>query len=133
VYDKIRKSRELTAKVLGAIERRPGVQRVFMSEEIRDGAKSTDPLVRAAALSYFPGRSGDIVFAPKPGWMISAAGTTHGSATADDQRVPIMFLGAGILPGKYQDAATPADLAPTLAAIVGLSMKAEGHALSCVQ
>jgi predicted AlkP superfamily pyrophosphatase or phosphodiesterase len=133
VYDKIRKSRELTAKVLGAIERRPGVQRVFMSEEIRDGAKSKDPLVRAAALSYFPGRSGDIVFATRPGWMISAAGTTHGSASPDDQRVPMMFLGAGIKPGKYQDAATPADLAPTLAAIAGLSMKAEGHALACVQ
>jgi predicted AlkP superfamily pyrophosphatase or phosphodiesterase len=133
VYDKIRKSRELTAKVLGAIDGRPGVQRVFLSEEIRDGAKSKDRLVRAAALSYFPGRSGDIVFAAKPGWMISSAGTTHGSATPDDQRVPIMFLGAGIKPGKYQEAATPADVAPTLAAIVGLSMKAEGHALSCVQ
>jgi predicted AlkP superfamily pyrophosphatase or phosphodiesterase len=133
VYDKIRKSRELTAKVLGAIEARPGVQRVFLSEEIRDGARSKDPLVRAAALSYFPGRSGDIVFALKPGWMISAAGTTHGSATPDDQRVPILFLGAGIKAGQYQEAATPADIAPTLAAIVGLSMKAEGHALSCVQ
>jgi hypothetical protein len=44
-----------------------------------------------------------------------------------------MFLGAGIKPGKYQDAATPADLAPTLAALVGLSMTAEGHALPCVQ
>jgi hypothetical protein len=47
--------------------------------------------------------------------------------------VPLMFLGVGIKPGRYQDAATPADLAPTLAAIAGLSMKAEGHALSCVQ
>jgi len=133
VYDKIRKSRELTAKVLGAIEARPGIQRVFMSDEIRDGAKSKDPLVRAAALSYFPGGSGDIVFVPKAGWMIMAAGTTHGSATPDDQRVPLLFLGAGIKPGIYQDEATPADLAPTLAAIAGLSMKAEGHPLSCVQ
>jgi hypothetical protein len=65
--------------------------------------------------------------------MISAGGTTHGSATPDDQRVPILFLGAGIKPGKYQEAATPADLAPTLAAIAGLAMKAEGHPLSCVQ
>ena len=104
-----------------------------MSDEIRDGAKSKDPLVRAAALSYFPGRGGVIVFAPKAGWMIMAAGTTHGSATPDDQRVPLLFLGSGIKPGTYQDEATPADLAPTLAAIAGLSMKAEGHPLSCVQ
>src|SRR5439155_12619221 len=114
-------------------EKRPGVQRVFLAEEIRDATQSKDPLVRAAALSYFPGRSGDIVIVPKPGWMISAAGTTHGSATPDDQRVPLLFLGAGIKPGAYQDAATPADLTPTLAAIVGVTMKAEGHALSCVQ
>ena len=133
VYEKIRKSHELTAKVLGAIEARPGVQRVFMSEQLRDGARSKDPIVRAAALSYFPGRSGDIIYTTKPGWMISAAGTTHGSGNPDDQRVPVMFVGAGIKPGKYQDAATPADLAPTLAAITGLSMAAEGHALPCVQ
>jgi predicted AlkP superfamily pyrophosphatase or phosphodiesterase len=133
VYDRIRRSREVTAKVLGAIEGRPGVLRAFLGEQLRDGSGSKDPLVRAAALSYFPGRSGDIVFAPKPGWMISSAGTTHGSATPDDQRVPILFLGAGIRPGKYQDTVTPADIAPTLAALVGLSMTAEGHALSCLQ
>jgi predicted AlkP superfamily pyrophosphatase or phosphodiesterase len=134
VYDKIRGSRELTAKVLGAIERQPGVHRVFLGEEIRDGAKSKDAEVRAAALSYFQGRSGDIVYAIKPGWMISSAGTTHGSATPDDQRVPILFLGAGIKPGKYDEASTPADVTPTLASMVGLSMpRAEGHPLSCVQ
>jgi len=133
VYTKITKSRELLAKVLGAIEARPGVQRVFMAEQVRGGANAKDPLLRAAALSYFPGRGGDLIFAPKPGWMISAAGTTHGSANPDDQRVPVMFLGAGIKAGTYQEPATPADLAPTLAAVTGLSMKAEGHALSCVQ
>jgi len=133
VYTKITKSKELMAKVLGAIEARPGVQRVFLSDQVRGGASSKDPLLRAAALSYFPGRGGDIVFATKPGWMISASGTTHGSANPDDQRVPVMFFGAGIKAGKYQEPATPADLAPTLAAIAGLPMKAEGHALSCVQ
>jgi predicted AlkP superfamily pyrophosphatase or phosphodiesterase len=133
VYDKIRKSNQLTTAVIAAIAAQPGVQRVFRSEEIRGADKSKDPLLRAAALSYFPGRSGDLVFATKPGWMISAAGTTHGSATPDDQRVPILFLGHGVKPGKYQQAATPADLAPTLALLSGLTMKAEGHALPCVQ
>ena len=133
VYDKIRKSHELTAKTLGAIEARPGVQRAFMSDEVRGGANAKDALLRAAALSYFPGRSGDVIFATKPGWMISSTGTTHGSATPDDQRVPILFLGAGIKAGKYQQPATPADIAPTLAAIAGLSMKAEGRVLACIQ
>ena len=133
VYNKILKSPQLMTSVISAIQSRPGIQRAFRSEEVRGGDQSKDPLLRAAALSYFPGRSGDIVFATKPGWMISAAGTTHGSASADDQRVPILFLGRGVKPGTYQDAATPADLAPTLAALSGLTMKAEGRALPCVQ
>ena len=92
---------------------------MFRSEELRGGAKSKDPLLRAAALSYVPGRSGDLIFATKPGWMISASGTTHGSANPDDQRVPMLFFGRGVKPGSYQEPATPADLTPTLAALVG--------------
>jgi predicted AlkP superfamily pyrophosphatase or phosphodiesterase len=133
IYNKIIKSPELITSVISAIQSRPGIERAFRSEELRGGAGSKDRLLRAAALSYFPGRSGDIVFATKPGWMISSVGTTHGSANADDQHVPVLFYGRGVKAGKYQDAATPADLAPTLAAIAGLTMKAEGHALSCVQ
>src|SRR5262249_6311642 len=55
VYTKITRSKELLTKVLGTIESRPGVERVFMSEQVRGGANSKDPLLRAAALSYFPG------------------------------------------------------------------------------
>jgi phosphoglycerol transferase MdoB-like AlkP superfamily enzyme len=39
-----------------------------------------------------------------------------------DQRVPILLYGAGIKAGKRTEAATPADIAPTLAAIVGVTM-----------
>ena len=63
--------------------------------------------------------------------QLERVGTTHGSANADDQRVPIMFYGAGIKAGQYNDAASPADLTPTLAAIVGITMpQAQGKALS---
>jgi predicted AlkP superfamily pyrophosphatase or phosphodiesterase len=133
VYEKIAQKKGLIGSVISAIESRPGIRRAFRSEDLRGGATSKDPLLRAAALSYIPGRSGDMIFATKPGWMISSGGTTHGSATSDDQRVPILFLGQGIKPGKYPQAATPADVTPTLAMISGLSMKAEGHPLPCVK
>jgi predicted AlkP superfamily pyrophosphatase or phosphodiesterase len=129
VYDMVRRTPAATSAAVAAIAARPGVLRVFRSEDVRDAANAKDPLLRAAALSYFPGRSGDLIIVTKPGWMISAAGTTHGSAHPDDQRVPLLFLGQGVTPGKYQQPATPADLAPTLAAIVGVSLKAEGHPL----
>ncbi len=134
VYNRIRRSSALLNAVVAAIAARPGIQRVFQSEQVRGAAKSRDPWLRAAALSYFPGRSGDLILALKPGWMISAAGTTHGSASADDQRVPLLFMGPGIKPGKYQQPASPADMAPTLAALSGISLsKAEGRPLPCVQ
>jgi predicted AlkP superfamily pyrophosphatase or phosphodiesterase len=133
VYDKLLKSRQLLTAVVSAIAAQRGIARVFRSEELRGAAGSKDVLLRAAALSYFPGRSGDLVFATKPGWMISSAGTTHGSASADDQRVPMLFLGRGVKPGQYPQPVTPADLTPTLAALSGLAMKAEGHPLPCVE
>jgi arylsulfatase A-like enzyme len=107
----------------------PGIARVFRGEELGEPSAS-DALQRAAALSYFPGRSGDLVIAPKPGWMFVATGTTHGNAVWEDQHVPLVLLGAGIKRGRYTERVTPADIAPTLAALAGLKMsKIDGHVL----
>jgi predicted AlkP superfamily pyrophosphatase or phosphodiesterase len=130
VFDRLQRSPDLMNPVIGAITRLPGIARVFRSSELRDPAVAVDALQRAAALSYFPGRSGDLILASKPGWVFSSTGTTHGTASPDDQRVPLMFVGFGVKPGRYQDAATPADLAPTLAAIAGVNMSGvEGRVL----
>ena len=62
--------------------------------------------------------------------MSAGSGTEHDSANPDDQRVPILFMGRGIKPGEYSQPATPADVAPTLAAMCGITMRqAEGHVL----
>jgi predicted AlkP superfamily pyrophosphatase or phosphodiesterase len=130
VYEKLAAEPGALAKVVDVIAAVPGVQRVFRSQELRDAAAATDPLTRAAALSYYPGRSGDLVIATRPGWVFSTTGATHGSSSADDQRVPILFMGDGIKPGRYTTPATPADVAPTLAALCGVEMpQAEGHPL----
>jgi hypothetical protein len=55
----------------------------------------------------------------------------HGTASADDQAVPILLMGRGVKPGQYLQPVTPADVAPTLAAICGVTLRqAEGHALT---
>ena len=93
--------------------------------------ESSDRLIRAAALSHFPGRSGDIIIAPKEKWLMSTAVTTHGSQYAYDQRVPVIFFGAAVRPGRYTDEATPADLVPTLAAIAKVKIaKTDGRVLT---
>ena len=96
--------------------------RIATPDDIANAANSSDAQLRAAALSYVPGRSGDLVISPKAGWMFAGNGTTHGSATPDDQRVPILLYGFGIKPGKYDGAATPADIAPTLAYLAGVTL-----------
>jgi hypothetical protein len=41
---------------------------------------------------------------------------------AYDQRVPLILFGAGIKRGEYLGAATPADIAPTLAQLCGITL-----------
>ena len=49
-------------------------------------------------------------------------GTGHGSAHAYDRRVPVLFAGAGIEPGRHEAAAGPGDIAPTLAAVLAVDL-----------
>jgi predicted AlkP superfamily pyrophosphatase or phosphodiesterase len=131
VYDRLRQRPDALKTIIEAIAAQPGVAQVLRSDELAEAARSDDPQIRATTLSYVPGRSGDLMLVLKPGWMFSARGTTHGTLNPDDQRVPVLFMGPGIRPGAYTDAATPADVAPTLAAIVGITLpRAEGRALA---
>ena len=102
----------------------PGVASV-MRRATRASSSDTNDLTRALALDFYPERSGDIWIGLKPNWIFSARtqmGTTHGTANAYDQRVPIILFGSGIKPGRYTMSATPADIAPTLAALAGVSI-----------
>jgi predicted AlkP superfamily pyrophosphatase or phosphodiesterase len=110
-----------------AILAETGVQRV-----LRRGAEPSarpDALARAVALDEFPGRTGDVWIGLKPNWIFSArsgagwsGGTTHGAAHDYDQRVPVLLFGFGIKPGRYNQSATPADIAPTLASLCGITI-----------
>lgn len=113
----------LLEPAIEALRKLPGVLRVMPSDGLEHQRTSRDPVVRAAALSYFPGRSGQIVVVPRRYFLMSTAtarGTTHGTMQDYDQRVPLVFLGAPIKRGRYGTRSSPADLAPTLAATIGL-------------
>ena len=57
--------------------------------------------------------------------------TTHGTAYPYDTRVPLLLFGVGVRPGQYEQSATPADIAPTLAKICGIALpSATGRALT---
>jgi predicted AlkP superfamily pyrophosphatase or phosphodiesterase len=131
MFQKLTSSKEAIEAVLKAANAQPGIAHVYRADQlVGSAATSKDASLRAAALSYVVGRSGDLMVSPKPGWMVGASGTTHGSANPDDQRVPILLYGSGIKPGKYEDLATPADIAPTLADVSGINLShAQGTVL----
>jgi arylsulfatase A-like enzyme len=132
-YEKLRKKPDALDAIVRAISATPGVARVFRPEELRPLPQTPDAILRAAALSYVPGRSGDLIVALKPYWIFSdsAGGTTHGSANLYDQRVPVFFYGAGIHPGIFLSNSSPADIAPTLAYLCGITLaRVDGHLLA---
>jgi predicted AlkP superfamily pyrophosphatase or phosphodiesterase len=131
VYDKLRANTTLLASVVKSLEQIPGVSRVLRTDQLSE--TSRDPMVRAAALSYFSGRSGDLQVVPMEYWFMSpraVIGTTHGSPYEYDTHVPVIFFGGGIKAGRSKANVTPADIAPTLGDLAGIKMPmAEGRAL----
>ena len=131
VVDRLKAEPAVMKEVIDTMERVEGVLRVIPSHTLPEVHGTDDRLVRAARLSYMPDRSGDLFIMPKPYWLMSSAGTTHGTGYFYDERVPVLLFGAGIKPGKYWGAASPADLAPTLAALCGITMaRPDGRVLS---
>jgi predicted AlkP superfamily pyrophosphatase or phosphodiesterase len=124
VFDRLKSSPAALRAAVAAAGAVPGVGRILTSDQVsRSRARaSKDPQIRAAALSYFPGRSGDLLIIQKDNWILAPTGTTHGSLYPYDQRVPLILYGAGIRTGVRTEAATPADLAPTLASLIDLRL-----------
>ena len=126
VLAKLQRSPQASDAVLDAARAVPGIAYAFRSDEV-DGPEaraSADPVKRAAALSHNPSRSGDLIVVPRPNWILSSDATSHGTLYPYDQRVPVIFFGAGVQPAVLDSPATPADIAPTLATLAGVSFSA---------
>ena len=131
VYESLRADQYGLQAVLALLKRTPGVWRVYQGARLQDGAAQRDPITRAAALSYYDGRSGDLILVPKPYWISPGLAASHGSPFPYDTRVPVVLYGAGVAPGRHAVSATPADIAPTLAAIAGVTLPdADGRVLA---
>jgi Type I phosphodiesterase / nucleotide pyrophosphatase len=91
------------------------------------------------ARGYFPGRSGQIFYVPREGDFVVDKNPVyrfmHGSPWSYDTRIPLLFHGAPFIRrGEWKDAVMQQDVAPTLAAILGLTPPATmtGRALQQV-
>jgi predicted AlkP superfamily pyrophosphatase or phosphodiesterase len=138
VYDKLKGDAAALSAVLDAIKSVSGVLEVYRANQVAGRPATHNPLLEAMADSYFPGRSGDLFIVPKPYWLMDGTvagktrsyGTGHGTPYKYDQRVPILLMGYGIQPGEYLGEVTPADIAPTLASLCGVTLAPrDGHVL----
>ena len=121
---------QLRVGVLEGFKEIPGIQKAFFADTLAERRLSEDDLERAAALSYYPGRTGDLVYVLKPYWM-SGAAASHGTANFYDRRVPVVLFGANIKAGRYASVASPADIAPTMAHLVGVTLaQVDGRVLA---
>jgi predicted AlkP superfamily pyrophosphatase or phosphodiesterase len=101
----------------------PGIARYFTRAQLLRGAISPDdPIERRVLHGFYPARSGDLVLLAEPYKYLGEAPTaTHGTPYFYDTNVPTVIVGVGVKPGRYLDAATPSDIAPTLAALLGVT------------
>jgi predicted AlkP superfamily pyrophosphatase or phosphodiesterase len=130
---RIRKDAAARKAMLDALRALPGIVEAYTADEIAAPAMRTsaDPVKRAAALSYHAGRSGDVIVVPRENWLLTSSAASHGTLYPYDQHVPVILYGAGIRKGTYNAPATPADIAPSLAALAGIQMTGtDGHPLT---
>jgi hypothetical protein len=78
------------------------------------------------ARAYFPGRTGQLLIVPTEGDFITRpdpdVAYMHGSPWPDDVEIPLMFAGPAVRTGVYSMPAVQQDVAPTLAAALGVGM-----------
>ncbi len=105
----------------------PGVARYFTRAQLlRGGAlassatgSSVDPIARRVQHGFFARRSGNVIFVTEPfTYSSTAVHATHGSPYTYDTHVPLIIRGESVASGRYFQPASPADIAPTLAAIL---------------
>jgi hypothetical protein len=138
-YDKLKAEPEAWRAVLHTMLNLPGVAAVYRAEELENRPSTLSPMGIVQSNSFVLSRSGDLTLVLKPYWILDYTkpgkardyGATHGGPYAYDQRVPVLFMGYGIQSGEYFQAITPADIAPTLAALCGVTLVvSDGHVLA---
>ena len=87
-------------------------------------ARAQGPFAELYRHSFVHPLSGDLVLQIAEGCLVSDfdTGTTHGSPYLYDRRVPVLFRGPGIEPGRVPGRAATIDIAPTLAARLGVPL-----------
>ena len=125
---------EFSEEVRRLVLQEPGIAAAYTRAELESGSRMRDPYFEQVRRTWNRDLSGDLQLVLKPYWMLTSSSsmTTHGSPHPYDTHVPLAFYGpAWVRAGRIDKRVEVADLAPTLAAILGVPppSAAEGRAL----
>jgi hypothetical protein len=111
----LRDVRRVAAETLRAM---PHIARVFTRDELMSYGGAADLVGQAVVRGYYAARSGDITVVQEPYYLFGGtSGTSHSTPYSYDSHVPVIFYGAGVLPGVYRRRIAPNDIAPTLSSL----------------
>lgn len=101
----------------------PSVATSFTRDEILAAEPAGEEVLAMLRRSYNAARGRDVVFVLKPYFMIKpTSGSTHATPYDYDTHVPIVFFGAGVPKGVHAEPVGMESLAPTLAALLGVTL-----------
>lgn len=104
-----------------AVTKLKGINMVFTRSDIITGKLPNNAIARSVANGFHAQRNGNLVIVTEPFYFVGESSTTtHGSPYKYDTHVPVIFYGAGIAAGSFHSVSSPADIAPTLAALLKL-------------
>jgi predicted AlkP superfamily pyrophosphatase or phosphodiesterase len=99
----------------------PGIGAAYTRAEFLSGSKAGAPFFAQMEKSWHKDVSGEVQFIFKPNWIAGSSPATHGSPYEADTQVPILMYGPRwIKPGRVDARVEVVDIAPTLAAILGV-------------
>ncbi|MFO0839767.1 MAG: alkaline phosphatase family protein [Phycisphaerae bacterium] len=110
------------------LRRVDGIAEVFTESDLSEPSPSASDERRVrASRCFYPGRSGGLYVQLERFWYVQGdelAG--HSVGTSYDRHVPIGFVGGGVRPGRYLMPVDPLDIAPSVAAILGIEPPDDG-------
>jgi hypothetical protein len=104
-----------------AVRKLPYIFRVYTSTQLEHDNLAGDPIGNLIQRGFYRERAADLFIVQNPYWIASKDGTSHGTPYSYDTHVPVIFLGRGIRAGRYDENIRVADIAPTLAALLGVN------------
>ncbi len=118
---------EVTESIATELQKLPGISLAIASSSLESGSFPDTRMTRRVLNNYHPDRSGDIFVVFEPNWFINdfdglEVAVTHGSPWRYDTFVPIIFVRHGVVNKVIFREVHTIDVAPTLAAIMGIKM-----------